>query len=156
GNLGERINDGPAGDMAFVLAPPRRRDPCLLGNAVGHAMKPAGERSPRLQGSGLPAQDQEGGLECVLRVLVVPQNPPAQAKNPGTVAADQQRKGRLVTPGEETVQQLAIGQAESGLLPADLPKVLKNRARLAFRHRPGSPGPRSPLPVQFPGKGKTA
>ena len=60
---------------------------------------------PLVDGRHRPRQDEEGGLEGVLGVLLVPQHPPAHAADHRAVAVDEQFEGRLVAPGGEALQQ---------------------------------------------------
>jgi hypothetical protein len=58
----------------------------------------------------LAGEDQEGGLEGVVGVVAVAENAPANAKHHRPVAADQARKGGLVSAGQEALHKLAVVQ----------------------------------------------
>ena len=69
-----------------------------------HAVEPVADQGPGPDGGGLGSQDEEGGLESVLGVVVVAQHAPAHAQHHGTVAPDQGFKGGLLAADEETFQ----------------------------------------------------
>ena len=82
----------------------------------------------------LADEDEEGGLEGVLGVVVVAEDTAAHAPDHRAVPPHQGCKSRLVTAAEVVLQQLPIGQ------PRPIPqkhrpaKVLDDLAHLAGRH----------------------
>jgi hypothetical protein len=107
---------------------------------VRDPVKPGGQRGAGAGRAGLPAEDQERRLGGVLRVLVVVEDAGAQAVDEGGVAADEGGEGVAVALGDETTQQLRVGQvALGGLggdpqerakrsgLPSDHPRLLNSR-----------------------------
>ena len=69
--------------------------------------------------AGLLRQGQERRLEGVLRVLFVPQHPPADAADHRPVAVDEQLERGLVPPGDEAGEQGGVGGAVRRRQPAD-------------------------------------
>src|SRR5262249_32253200 len=68
-------------------------------------------------------QGEEGGLEGVLRVLPVGQQPPADAQDHPAVAAQQLLEGGLVAPRREAGQEVAVRRlAVPGGELTDLPQ----------------------------------
>src|SRR5215831_17414043 len=62
----------------------------------------------------LARQDEEGGLEGVLGVLLVPQQPPARRQHHWSVPAQQFSEGRPVPARDEASQQFPVGRARHG------------------------------------------
>ena len=89
---------------------PGRRPPRVPGDAPGHAVQPAGQRRPPADRGGLPGQNKEGGLEGVLRVLVMAQHAPADPHDQRAVAPHQRGEGGLVAGGAKAVQQVGVGR----------------------------------------------
>ena len=112
GGLGEprRLRPGRA---PFVPSPTRGRGTGTRSRAIGHLMQPGAQRIPHPEGASLADQDQERRLECVLGVVRVGQDAPADALHHRPVPLDQDREGELggVIPiGREPFQELAVGQ----------------------------------------------
>src|SRR5262249_45444769 len=91
---------------------------------------------------GLPGQDKEGGLESVLRVVLIAQDRPADAQDHRAMTLDQGGEcefGCIPAPGYEACEQLPIGQSrdracsEHGLDEPD------DGAVLAICHGSGPP-----------------
>jgi hypothetical protein len=73
------------------------------GNPVGDAVQPAGHRLALADGGGAAGQDQEGGLESVLGVVLVVQDVPADAPHQPAVTVQQRCKGVLSTLLDEVL-----------------------------------------------------
>ena len=84
--------------------------PRVPGDAPGHAVEPARQRRSAADGGSVAGQHEEGGLEGILRVLMVVQHAPADAHDQGAVAAHQRGEGGLVAGGAEAVQQVGVGR----------------------------------------------
>jgi hypothetical protein len=82
----------------------------------------------------LPGQDEEGGLEGVLGVLLVPQHAPAQAQHHRPVAAHQCREGLLVPGRDEAGQEVAIAAAGDARRGQRLAQVFEDFPQAAGRH----------------------
>src|SRR5262249_54443789 len=78
--------------------------------------------------AGLAGQNQEAGLERVLRLVRITEHASADAHHQRTVPADDDRKGRLVALDNETLQQLGVAEV---LVPvsADEPADVTEHAR---------------------------
>ena len=85
-------------------------------------------------------QEQEGGLEGVLRVLDVPEHAPADGEHHRPVPPQQQGECFLLMPLRKPLQKLTVGlflgSPDSGKL-ADVPN---DQAQLRVRHESDSPG----------------
>jgi hypothetical protein len=91
----------PAGSLGFHAQ----------GQAVGHAVKPAGQRLPPADGPRLAGQQQEGGLVHVLGVVLVVQQAPRDAEHHRPVPPQEGVEGRLFAPAHEPRQQFAVAGA---------------------------------------------
>jgi hypothetical protein len=118
GNVGRQCRD------------PAASRPDSAGGPVGDTVQPARQRSVLADGSHPSRQDEEGGLEGVLGVLLVPEQSPANAQHHRPVSAQDDRERRRVS-GEELLHQFAIARELLGVVgqPArDLPQCLTQRA----------------------------
>jgi hypothetical protein len=77
---------------------------------AGYTAKPTGQRIRAANGVGLLSENQEGGLEGVLGVLLVAEDTPADAPHPWPMPAQEFSKRPLLAPADETFEQLSIGQ----------------------------------------------
>jgi hypothetical protein len=80
------------------------------GDPAGDPVQPRPDRDARPEGRGLAGEHQEGGLEGVLRVVGVAEQPPTDAEHHRPVAGDQLGERRGVGPPGEPVEQLGIGR----------------------------------------------
>ena len=106
--------------VLLVLAAAGGRRPCSAGHAVGNPMEPGTKRVLNPERPGLLDQDQKRGLEGVLGIVMVSQGLPADAQNHRAVTLDQGGEGQLgglATPGQESLQELPVGQL------ADRPQI---------------------------------
>jgi hypothetical protein len=126
GRAGRPGRAGP--QPAFVLAPPCRAALRLHGRSIRDPVQPTGDRVALPDRPGAPRQDEEGGLEGVLRVLLVPQHTPAHAQHHRPVAGDNRGEGRLVAPVGEVVQQLPVGPTSNAAAGGQLVDVPQERA----------------------------
>ena len=91
-------------------------------------------------GGGLAGQDEEGGLEGVLRVVEVAQYAPADAQHHRRVPPHQRREGRLVTVTGEAIQQERVGQVVRGPAAADGADVAQDGLEAVRGHVRVAPG----------------
>ena len=91
--------------------PPGGRRSRLQRRLVGHAVEPVGDHLPRHDGSRLADEDEEGGLEGVLGVVVAVEDPAADAPDHRAVPLHQGGERRFLAAAEVALQQLPIGQA---------------------------------------------
>ena len=80
---------------SFVPAPSRSRRARARRRAKGHLVQPGTERIPHPESAGLLHQNQERGLESILRVVGVNKLRPADAQNHRAVTLDQGRESEL-------------------------------------------------------------
>src|SRR5262249_54878373 len=81
-----------------------------------------------------PSEDQEGGLEGVFGVLRVAHHAPANAEHHGAMAVHQHRERLRVAPGEESLQQVAVGEIAFGRTTDEPVEVGENDLLLAIQH----------------------
>src|SRR5258707_6893319 len=86
--------------------------PCsgLEGDSIGNAVQPARQSFTLANGRGVPGEGEEGGLEGVLRILIVAQDMPADAPDEPSVALEQNGERRLLARRGEARKELSIGQ----------------------------------------------
>jgi hypothetical protein len=88
-----------------------------------HAVQPVAQKLRLPDRAGLPSEDQEDGLECILGVLIVAQHLAADAQNHRPVPANQRRECGLsgcVAPASGIpLYELTIGQPEHRAAPKD-------------------------------------
>ena len=77
-------------------------------------MKPGPQHGAIADRAGLPDQDEEGGLEGVLRIVRVGEDPPADPEHHRPVAAEDGLEGFLVPLREEPVEELAFAGSRHG------------------------------------------
>jgi hypothetical protein len=104
---------------------------------------------PRAQGVAHPErpsfarQDQEGGLESVLRILLVAKDCAANAEHERTVPLDEGGEGqlgRLASTRREPLQQLAIGRSSDRPEIKQRAELSRDAAVLPDPHWPNPPG----------------
>src|SRR5262249_37666676 len=78
------------------------------GDGGGDAVQRGAPRLGPADGGRLPGEEEERRLESVLRVLLLPQHPPADAQDHRPVPLDEGGEGRLVGAGREAQQELAV------------------------------------------------
>jgi hypothetical protein len=84
------------------------------GDAAGNAEEPAAEGALTVEAGGFTGEDEEGGLEGVLGVLLVTQDAAAQAEHERSVALYEGGEGGLLTAVDESLQQVRIGGVRPG------------------------------------------
>ena len=158
------VGRGDERDLTLVVPAAGGRGPGTPGEAVGDGVKPARQGPAPVQRRGLAGEDEEGGLEGVLGVLLLAQHPPAHAQHQRPVAPHQLRK-RLAVPvvcvpfEEPAIPRLrALSGADQ---PAEVPQ---NGSQGSRRHGPALPGmlplpenrPRRPGQIRNSGKTRSA
>src|SRR5262245_25765342 len=100
---GLRTRDGLMPGTAGAGAESPQRD------AASNAVQPA-RKGVRVANRGGPAgEDEEGGLEDVLGVLVMPEDGPGGVEHDGPMPLDQRGERGLVPLGGESLEQDAVG-----------------------------------------------
>jgi hypothetical protein len=90
-------------DLPLPPTPFGGHRPALQCRLVGDAVQPAADHLSRRNGSGLADEDKECGLEGVVGVVVVSQQPAAHAQDHRPMPAHQGFKGRFVPPFDEMI-----------------------------------------------------
>jgi hypothetical protein len=93
----------------FMLSFTCGRSLYLQGAAVRRTMQPICDGMSFAYGVSLEGQGQECGLECVLTILFVTQNALADGPYESAMAPHQARKGRIVTNGGESSEEVVVG-----------------------------------------------
>jgi hypothetical protein len=101
-------------DLPLAGAPPGVGGRGLPGGAAGDAVQPAAHRLALHDRPRPAGEDEEGGLEGVLGVLLVAEQAPADTQGHGPVTAYQGRERRLVPRGDEVGQQVPVRLADRG------------------------------------------
>jgi hypothetical protein len=104
------------------------------GGAVGDAVQPAGERRAAPERACLPGEGEEGGLEGVLGVLPVAQEPAADAEHHGAVPPDEHLEGGLVAAGGEPFEEVAVLEAAVRPPGDETAQVTEDVVRRAWGH----------------------
>src|SRR5260370_39820366 len=110
-----------------------------------HAVKPMADQLARHDRACLTHQHHERGLERIIRVVRIAQQPPADAEHHRAMAAQQLFKCRLVLPADETLQQLPVGLCALPASMCDPAQVVHNSIRLPGGHVDCSDAPTSCL-----------
>jgi hypothetical protein len=114
-------------------------------------VQPVGEHLSWHNRPGLSSEDQKSSLKGILGVVVVREDTTADPPNHPAMATYQRRKRRLVSPFDETAQELSIGQSRTVATKRDMAQVLHHICHSASRHvyRPTGVTLR-PLPYYYP------
>ena len=100
--------------MTGAAGPGRQRFP---RRAAGHAVEPAAHERAVAQARGLAREDEEGGLEGVLRILLVAEHAPAEVEDHRPVPPHQGRESRVAARRNERLhERLVRGVAGLGRL----------------------------------------
>src|SRR5262249_38999389 len=91
--------------VAAARGPSRLRP---QGQSGGDSVQPASQRSVFAKRAKSLRQHQEGGLEGVFSILMVLQDPPADAEDHLAVAAQDGLVNRLTAPGEKLLDELPV------------------------------------------------
>lgn len=110
---------------------------------VGHAIKPVSNHLPWHDGPCLAHKNQKGGLEGILGVLFVSEEPAAQTPHHRPMTVHQGGQGGRIPKAEVVLQQLSIGQTRPIPQQNQPAQVLEDLAHCAGRHR-------SSLTMPFP------
>ena len=117
--------------------PPGFRGPRLEGRAVGYAVQPVADLLPRPDRSRFTDKNEERSLKCVLSVLLVAQDAPADGPDHRPVPADQRFEGGAVALAHESSHEVAVGQAGAVAGEYGLAKLLEDLGLPAGRHGAG-------------------
>jgi hypothetical protein len=104
--IGRRF--GP-GHLSLLHPPTGRRGPRLAGGQVGDAVQPAAQRLAHRDRSRLAGEHEKGGLEGVLRVLLVAQDAAADTQHHRAVSAQQRLERRRIPCVAKAREQLPVG-----------------------------------------------
>src|SRR5262249_35735207 len=109
---GRRRRLGGVGDLALAQSPFRPHRPRFPGRLRGDAVEPVADLLPRHDRGRAAGEDEEGGLEGVLGVVVVAEDPAADAPDHRPVALHQGLEGGLLATRDEAFQELAVGEPD--------------------------------------------
>ena len=113
------------GGPLFLTAAPEGVGLDLKRDAPGHAMEPAADRSVDPDRPGLASQQQEGGLEGVVGIVGIVEDPAADGHDHPPMTLDQGLEGELVSVRHVTFQHRTVGETRQGPLveeAVDLPQ----------------------------------
>ena len=102
---------GELGMAPLVALPADRRGASARGDSVGDGVDPGTDRVPHPERTRPLRQDEERGLEGILRLVFVSQDRPAQAQHHRPVPLDERGEGvlgRLSATGREPFEQLPV------------------------------------------------
>ena len=108
---GHRLGLRHVRHLAFPPPPLGPRRSRFHGRLVRHAVEPVAELLPWHDRSRLAGEDEERRLEGVLGVVVIPEDPAADAPDHRAVAPDDRLEDRLLSPGDEAIQELPVRQS---------------------------------------------
>jgi hypothetical protein len=123
------------------------------GGAVGDAVQPVGDPLPRFDGRCFPGENQKGGLEGVLGVVVIAKEPEADAQDYGAMTSDEDFKGRFVLPPYKGLQQLPIRPPRPILRQYDPAQMLDDAVDLSGCQRSPSLAVKPGFCLILPGDG---
>src|SRR5262249_31971038 len=112
--------------------------PGLERDVVRHLVQPAAQGAAVADGTSLSRQHEEGGLEGVLGVVAVAEQPAADAEHHRAVPLHQPAEGQFVALSEEPVEQLAVRGVLAGA--DETADVEQNGIRVFTGHRRASVG----------------
>ena len=104
------------------------------GGAVGDAVQPAAQRVAGADRAGRTRQDQEGGLECVLDVVLLLQHGAAGGQDHRAMPRDQGLEGGLVAVGDIPGQELAIAESDRAAVVEQVAEVPQGAPQYADGH----------------------
>jgi hypothetical protein len=130
----------PAGCLSFVSLASGLPNSGSPAEVHGYPVQPCGQRCLLADGTGLPCQDQEGGLEGILGVLFIAKHPPADTQNQGAMPPKKHGEGSLVTTLDESAEQFPVvlvavfGSSENPNVPQHLCQNARTHLRPPMLH----------------------
>src|SRR5262249_55080586 len=120
--------------LPFPLLPSGGGRSRIQRRLVSHAIKPVSDHLPWLNGRCFANEDEEGGLERILSVMVAVEDTAADTPNHRAMPPHQGYKRPFVTAADVVLEQLPIVQPRR-IPPKHSPaNMLDDLARLASRH----------------------
>ncbi len=101
---------------------------------VSHAIQPVADHLFGCNGSGLADKHQEGRLESVVGVVIIPKKAAAYSQDHRAMPAHESFESRFVPPLDVMFQQLDVAQVGSIVPKHGSAKVLDSLGHLAGRH----------------------
>jgi hypothetical protein len=123
----------------LALPPPARLRFGTQRNAPGNGMEPASDRGRLTERRCFAQQDQESGLEGILGVVGITQNPPADAPNQRPMAAHQTGKRAFVLLPAQLLEQLAVAAVHRRTAADPLPDIPEDPGQTFVGHDINSP-----------------
>ena len=130
----DRFGFGHLPGRAFAHPPLRPGRPRFHGRLVCHPVEPVAELLPRHDRSRPPSEDQERRLEGVFGVVVMPEDPAADAPDERSISLDDPLEGRSVTPSHEPIQQLPVREHPDGALVEERAELSNRRMHVDALH----------------------
>ena len=125
---------GSPGRTVFVCAsrpPPLRLLSCSHGHSKGNPVKPTAQRLPLADRPGVAGQDEEGGLEGIFRVLLLPQHPAADSRTSGPYRSTSPAKAAWSLRAEKAAISSPSLPARPDSREPQPPEVPDDRRRVA-------------------------
>ena len=142
----DRLGFGHLPGRALPDPPLRPGRPRFHGRLECHPVEPVAELLPRQDRRRLACQDEEGGLEGVLGVVVIPEDTATDAPDERPVSLDDRLEGRGLTPFHEPIQQLPVREQPDNALVEERSKLSTRRTHADILHQAGP----SILPGLYP------
>ena len=116
--------------------PPRAVGPGADGDAVGNAVEPGPDAVAVADDRSAADQDEEGGLEGILDVVLVAEEPAADAQDHRSVPGHERSQGRLVAAGDEPLEERGLAQAGNGPAAEDPVQLAQDSLRVSAHDDP--------------------
>jgi hypothetical protein len=137
------------GHLDFPRPPSGGGPAGVQGRPVGHPVQPVPDQRPRRYGRRLADEDEEGGLEGILGVVVV-QEAATHAPHHRAVPPDEGGEGRVVVTVDERAEQFGVGRTAPVRQQHRPTKVLDHAAHRVGRHGLSSVGAPPPSACYLP------
>src|SRR5438874_2326038 len=103
------------GHLTLFGGTPRLGGTGFKRRVTSHAVEPIAKRSSAAQAGRLAHQHEKRRLKRVLGIVMMVQDPPANAQHHGGMPSDQRRKRRLIALSDKALQKLAVAYVGVGL-----------------------------------------
>ncbi len=99
---------GDVGHRGFSNSPFGPHRPRLDGRPIRDAVEPVADHRPRRHRPRFPGEDEECRLEGVFGVVVVPEDPEANAPDHRAMSLDEDFQSRLISTVGKTIEEILI------------------------------------------------
>src|SRR5581483_1864202 len=121
--------------MGFALLPRGLPGPRLERGPISDAMQPAPDRCGVADGRGLAGQNEEGGLECVLRVRLVTEYAAAHVEHHRAVPAEEGMESGRFSSLAEPPEEIPVGRLPHLRVFGGLEDHSEDRIGCSLTHR---------------------